>query len=134
LRQDTETVIPNGAISVIGTSGQFSQTSNTVAGTDSVCFQKVIQGTYNISVAAPEGYNPTTQLNYTLEIKPGEQVYVDFGAQKSVETQPVDTANQPGSGNNWLGIAGVALLLAGVGLGIYAWLVYGRRPSSTLRR
>ena len=133
LRQDTEVVIPNGAISVIGTSGQYSKTANTVAGTDPVCFEKVIQGIYNISVAAPAGYNPTTQLNYTLDIKPGEQIFVDFGAQKGGETKPQEPVNQPGS-NNWLGIAGGILLLVGAGLGVYAWQVYGRRPSYTLRK
>jgi hypothetical protein len=138
LRQDTEVVIPNGAISVIGTSGQYSKTTNTSTGIDPICesatlFEKVIQGTYNISVAAPEGYNPTTQLNYTLDIKPGEQIFVDFGAQKGGETKPEEPANQPGS-NNWLGIAGGILLLFGLGLGIYAWRVYGRKPSYTLRR
>jgi hypothetical protein len=134
LRQDTETVIPNGAISVIGTSGQFSKTSNTVPGTDPVCFEKVIQGTYNISVAAPEGYNPTTQQNYTLDIKPGEQLFVDFGAQKGgAAAKPEEPVSQTGS-SNWLGIAGAILLVAGVGLGLYAWLVYGRRPSYTLHK
>ena len=133
LRQDTEVVIPNGAISVTGTSGQYSQTANTTAGTDPVCFEKVIQGTYNISVAAPAGYNPTTQLNYTLDIKPGEQIFVDFGAQKSGAAKPQEPANQPSS-NNWLGIAGGILVLLGVGLGIYAWQVYGRKPSYTLRK
>ena len=138
LRQDTEVVIPNGAISVIGTSGQYSKTTNTSTGTDPVCgiatiFEKVIQGTYNISVAAPAGYNPTTQLNYTLDIKPGEQIFVDFGAQKGGEAKPQEPANQPSS-NNWLGIVGGILVLAGAGLGIYAWQVYGRRPSYTLRK
>jgi hypothetical protein len=138
LRQDTEVVIPNGAISVIGTSGQYSKAVNTSTGIDPVCgdatiFDKVIQGTYNISVAAPEGYNPTTQLSFTLDVKPGEQIFVDFGAQKGGEAKPQEPVNQPGS-NNWLGIAGGILLLVGVGLGVYAWQVYGRRPSSTLRR
>lgn len=133
LRQDTEVVIPNGAISVTGTSGQYSQTANTVPGTDPVCFEKVIQGTYNISVAAPAGYNPTTQINYTLDINPGEQIFVDFGAQKGGATKPDEPANQPSS-NNWLGIAGGILLLIGVGLGVYAWQVYGRGPSYTFRK
>lgn len=133
LRQETETVIPDGAISVIGTSGQFSQAAKTVAGTDPLCFQKVIQGTYNISVAAPEGYNPTTQLNYTLEIKPGEQIYVDFGAQQAVLAKPQDPATEPGS-NNWLGIAGGVLVFFSLVLGIYAWRVYGRGPTTTLRK
>jgi hypothetical protein len=133
LRQDTEVTIPNGAVSVTGTSGQFSKTATTVSGTDPVCFDKVIQGTYNISVAAPEGYNPTTQLNYTLDIKAGEQIYVDFGAQQGGQAKPQDPASEPGS-NNLLGIAGAALVLIGLGLGVYAWMVYGRNPGYELRK
>jgi hypothetical protein len=137
-RQDTETIIPNGAISVIGTSGQYSKAAKTSTGIDQVCgdatvFDKVIQGTYNISVAAPEGYNPTTQLSFTLDVKPGEKIFVDFGAQKGGEAKPQEPVNQPGS-SNWLGVAGGILLLVGAGLGIYAWQVYGRRPSYTLRK
>jgi hypothetical protein len=132
-RQDTEVTIPNGAVSVTGTSGQYSETANTVSGIASTCFEKVIPGTYNISVAAPEGYNSTSRLNYTLEIKTKEQFYVNFGAQKGGEAKPQDPASEPGS-NNWLGIAGGVLLLAGLGLGLYAWRVYGRGPSSNLRR
>lgn len=127
LKQDTEVSIPNGAVSVTGTSGQYSKTADTVAGTDPVCFDQVVQGTYNISVAAPEGYNPTTQLNYTLEIKAGEQIFVDFGAQQSGLGKPQAAASQPAS-NNLLGIAGGILLVGALGLGTYAWLVYGRRP------
>ena len=138
LRQDAEPAIEGGAVSITGTSGQYSQTSTTVAGTDPICFTKVPVGTYNISVAALSGYNPTTLLNYTLEIKdgdvspqdvqPGDRVYVDFGAQKS--SQAPATGDSPNAGNNnpWLGIVGGFLLLAGVGLAVYAWRVYGRRP------
>jgi hypothetical protein len=133
LRQDTEVVIPDGAISVIGTSGQYSKTATTVSGADPICFDKVIQGTYNISVAAPEGYNATTQHNYTLDIKAGEQIYVDFGAQLAGQAKPQDPANDPGS-NNLLGVVGGVLVLAGIGLGIYAWMIYGRRPSYELRK
>jgi LPXTG-motif cell wall-anchored protein len=54
-------------------------------------------------------------------------VYVDFGAQKSSQPQ----ANDPsagGSDNSLLGIIGAVLLLGGIGLAVYAWRVYGRRP------
>ena len=126
LHQDTEATIANGAVSVTGTSGQYSKTANTTSGTDPICFEKVIPGTYNISVAAPEGYNPTTQLNYTLDIKTGEQIYVDFGAQQAGKAKPQDPANQPGT-SNLLGIAGLVLVFTAIGLGVYAWLVYGRK-------
>ena len=126
LHQDTEATIANGAVSVTGTSGQYSKTANTAGGIDPVCFEKVIPGTYNISVAAPEGYNATTQLNYTLDIKTGQQIYVDFGAQLGGKAKPQDPANQPGS-SNLLGIAGLVLVAAAIGLGLYAWLAYGRK-------
>jgi LysM repeat protein len=129
LRQDAETLIPNGALSVTGTSGQYSQTAVTTTGPDPVCFAKVPEGTYNISVAAPQGFNATTQLNYTIVMKAGDQVFVDFGAQPAVAAQPAEPADIGGSsGSNLLGIVGAGLLLAGIGLGVYAWRFYGRRP------
>jgi hypothetical protein len=138
LHQETEPAIEGGAVSISGTSGQYSETATTIAGIDPVCFTKVPLGTYNISVAAPSGYNPTTALNYDgLEIKDGDvkvgeiqvgdRVYVDFGAQKSSQPQ----ANDPAAGssdNSLLGIIGAVLLLGGLGLAGYAWRVYGRRP------
>jgi len=137
LRQDLEPAIEGGAVSIAGTSGQYSQTATTTAGAEPACFTKVPIGTYNVSVAAPPDYNPTTALNYTLEVKegdvkvsdiqPGDRVYVDFGAQKS--SQPVnEPSNGGGEDNSLLGIIGGSLLLVGVGLAFYAWRVYGRRP------
>ena len=138
LHEDSEPAIESGALSITGTSGQYSQTATTQAGTDPVCFTKVPKGTYNVSVAPPTGYNPTTALNYTLEIKDGDvktgdiqtgdQVYVDFGAQKSTETATTTTPNSGDNNNSLLGIVGGIFLLIGVGLAIYAWRVYGRRP------
>lgn len=141
LRQELEPAIEGGAVSITGTSGQYSQTAVTIAGIDPVCFEGVPLGTFNISVAAPEGYNPTTLLNYTLEIKPGDvkpgpieagdRVFIDFGAQESSES-PVTNENPAETGgedNTLLGIVGGVLLLAGLGLAIYAWRMYGRRPT-----
>ena len=138
IHQDAEPAIEGGVVSIAGTSGQYSQTATTQSGTDPICFTKVPLGTFNISVAVPAGYNPTSALNYTLDINQGDvkvgpinagdRVYVDFGAQKS--TQPVTTTAQNSAGNNnsVLGIIGGALLLAGAGLAFYAWRVYGRGP------
>ncbi len=133
LHQDTEGSIADGAISVSGTSGQYSQTNNTTSSTDPVCFEKIIQGIYNISVAAPVGYNPTTQQNYTLEIKSGEQIYVDFGAQLAGNAKPQES-NTPAGSNNLLGVVGAVLVFAALGLGIYAWLIYGRKSSLGLQK
>ncbi len=140
LHQDAEPAIENGAVSISGTSGQYSQTAATLAGTYPVCFEKVPVGTYTISVAAPTGYNPTTLLNYTIEVKQGDvktgdiqvgdRVYVDFGAQKSsLVTAGGNNAANTGEDNTLLGIVGGILLLAGGGLALYAWRMYGRRPS-----
>lgn len=139
LRQDAEPAIEGGAVSITGTSGQYSQTANTLAGIDPICFTKVPLGTYNISVAAPAGYNPTTLLNYTLEVKPGDvktgeigagdRVYIDFGAQKSSQAQTGNSSATPSDDNMLLGIVGGVLLLAGGGLAIYAWRIYGRKPT-----
>lgn len=140
LHQDAEPAIENGAVSISGTSGQYSQTAPTVAGTDPVCFKTVPVGTYTISVAAPTGYNPTTLLNYTLEVKQGDvktgevqagdQVYVDFGAQKSSQAPAAgNNATNSGEDNTLLGLIGGVLLLVGVGLAVYAWRMYGRRPT-----
>lgn len=139
LRQETEIIIPDGAVSITGSSGQYSQTANTLAGIDPVCFTKVPIGTYNISVAAPQGYNPTTLLNRTLEIKEGDvkvgeikagdRVYVDFGAQVASQSPLIDPGATGGEeDSNLLGWLGGGLLLAGIGLAVFAWLTYGRKP------
>ena len=142
LRQELEPAIEGGAVSIAGTSGQYSQTGVTVAGLEPICFTGVPLGTFNISVAAPAGYNPTTLLNYTLEIKPGDlrsdpvaagdRVFIDFGAQLSNEAPAPEDPAAPAAGgedNTLLGIVGGALLLTGAGLAIYTWRVYGRRPT-----
>ena len=139
LHQDAEPAIENGAVSISGTSGQYSQTATTLAGTDPVCFTKVPVGTYTISVAAPAGYNATTLLNYSLEvkegdvktgvIKAGDRVYVAFGAQKSSQAPAAGNGSANGGEDNLLlGIAGGVLLLA-AGVAFYAWRVSGRKPA-----
>ena len=114
--------IPDGAISVNNRSGSVSETAKTVAGSDPYCFTNIPEGDYNISVAIPEGYNPTTLTNYALTLKAGDETFIDFGGQADSET--VAAAPEPGSGNSGtspvLGILGVVIILAGVGLAIFA--------------
>lgn len=127
LRQDTEPLLADGALSISGASGQFSQTANTPGGTDPLCFERVPEGNYNISIAPPENYNPTTQLNHTLTINAGEQVEIIFGAQQAIAELPAQPGETRTGTGSLLGILGVGFLLAGVGLGVFAWRFYGRK-------
>jgi hypothetical protein len=73
-------------------------------------------------VAVPDGYNPTTVLNYTLILDPGTETYLDFGAQVGSAADN-DLGSAGGSSRSLLlGVAGGLLLLGGVGLGVYATL------------
>ena len=120
IRQETEPSIPNGAISITNRSGSVSLTATTPSGLDSTCFEKILEGDYNVSIAVPAGYNPTTVTNFAITLKGGDKTYLDFGAQANAET----LANAPtpsGSGRSpILGILGGLLLLIGVGLAIFA--------------
>jgi len=122
IRQEEEVSIPEGAISVSDQSGEINLTETTLSGMEPFCFEELMQGEYTISVAVPDGYNPTTVLNYILVLDPGTETYLDFGAQLSSDA--VDNASAPGGGQTlFLGIAGGLLLLGGIGLGVYAALV-----------
>ena len=122
IRQEEEESIPEGAISVSDRSGDVNLTEPTTSGFEPFCFVELMQGEYTISVAVPEGYNPTTVLNYTLLLDPGTETYLDFGAQISSVTVEDPTSAGGTSRSLLLGVAGGLLLLGGIGLGIYATL------------
>ncbi len=136
LREETEPGLAGGQVSVTDINGAYSQTQSTVSAIDPdteepvrTCFSDVPEGTFNISIAIPEGYNPTTQISSRLKVKAGDTAFVRFGAQsKSVQAAPVEPG--PDGGNNipWMGILGGALLLGGLGMGWFALRL--RRPSS----
>ena len=123
LRQETETSIPEGAISVTDRAGKVSLTQTTSSVSDPYCFEDLPEGEYNVSVAVPDGYNPTTVLNYALLVDPGSETYLDFGAQPS-SAALAEEPDTPGNSRSLLfGIVGALLLLAGIGLGVYAgWM------------
>lgn len=137
LRQSTEPVIEGGAISVTETSGKFSKTIQTAVNPDpnaypGTCLDNVPEGTYQISAALPPDYNPTMQLNYTLEVKAGDSANVDFGGQSKETTSQQPANNGGGGASPWLGFFGGLLLLGGLGLGWYA--LRSRNPRSKLQR
>jgi hypothetical protein len=126
LRQETEPAIAEGAISVTENNGEYSAAQNTVINPDpeayaGICFTDVPEGTYTVSVAIPDNYNPTMLLSYELEVLPGDIAFVDFGAQ-SRETTVSDPEGSSGrTSSPALGIVGALLLLGGGALGYFSW-------------
>lgn len=128
-RQETEYPLEEGAISITGSSGQYSKTANTDS-VDPVCFENILSGPYTISIGLPEGYNPTTQQNYSIDIIYGEQVYVDFGAQVSGITDIVaENETAPATQMNIIGIIGIILIVVAVGLAVFAFFIMRKRPT-----
>lgn len=131
IRQESEIVIPDGAISISNQPGNVSLTASTEPQAEPapICFTDIQEGIYTISVAYPEGYNPTTITNYTLELLPGDETYLDFGAQVNSETaaeSPLivepDSERSP-----LLGIVGGIFLVAGLLLAIFAGQLLRKR-------
>ncbi len=116
VKSDAEAFIPDGNVSISDRVGAVSLTGKTSAGPDPICFIDIPEGDYNISVAVPETYNPTTALNYPLSLKAGDVATIDFGAQSGEATSPNGPKTSP-----LLGIIGIVLLLTGIGLGVYVW-------------
>jgi LysM repeat protein len=121
LRQEDEPVIPDGAISASNRSGSVSLTAQTEAGTEPICFEEIPEGDFNVTVAIPEGYNPTTVSNFAVQLRAGDEVYLDFGAQPNSEMLADAPIESGGQGRSpLLGILGTVIILAGLGLAIFA--------------
>jgi hypothetical protein len=138
VRQEDELSLPGGAISVNDRLGDVSLTADTPSGGISdalfpdpeelgfTCFRELEPGDYNITVAIPDGYNPTTPLSFVTHLFIGDETLMDFGAQPNSDTLareaiPITRANSP-----LLGTLGILILVAGVGFGIYV-LLFQRR-------
>lgn len=125
---NNELLIGGGAVSITDRLGQVSETGMTTANPDSPFCKDVPEGEYNVSVAIPDGYNPTTSTSLSIVVQAGSQGYANFGAQissKLIENQPSDAnitpENNPGSntGDLLLAILGGLLILLGLALAIY---------------
>lgn len=117
LASESEAIMAGGAVSLTDRSGKTSLTGKTVSGVDPLCFKDIPEGEYNISVAAPEGYNATTNNNYALKLFAGDKTILDFGAQISAKAAPLPPSE--GGRSPMLAILGVVLVLGGAGLGVY---------------
>jgi hypothetical protein len=122
-RSPDELYLGGGVISVSNRVGTYSETKNTVGGDPAltdlmVCFEDLEEGEYNLSMGVPDGYNPTTSMNYALTVTAGDTVVVDFGAQPS--TQMIDGDVVPGGGRSPLLLAiGLFLLAGGAGMAFF---------------
>lgn len=121
-RSPNELYLGGGVISINNRIGTYSATKETVGGDPAVvglvCFEDVPEGEYNLSMGIPDGFNPTTSMNYTLAVSAGDTVVVDFGAQPS--TQMIDDEVVVGGGRSPLLLAvGLFLLAGGAGLAFF---------------
>lgn len=135
-REETEPAVAGGAVSLTENNGKYSAAQDTIIPADpeayqGICFTDIPEGNYNITVGIPDNFNPTMELNHSLDVNAGDLAFVDFGIQSQdvvVGTTPVEDKN---SGRSMiLGIFGALFLLGGAGLGYYAWR--SGRPESKL--
>jgi hypothetical protein len=123
VRQEEEPSLPGGALSISNPDGSISITEDTVGGLEHFCVDDLQAGSYTITAAIPDGYNPTTVLSTTTTLKGGDQSYLGFGAQANAKTL-AEAPIPAGSGKSpLLGILGGLFVLLGIGLGVYALLL-----------
>jgi hypothetical protein len=127
MRQEEEIGLEGGAINISNREGSVSITVDTPAHdpasdtADYYCEESLQEGDYNVSVAIPEGYNPTTALNSPVKLLAGDITYLTFGAQAgSVVIEEAAPASESTGSTPLLGIIGLVLLVGGIGLGVYS--------------
>jgi hypothetical protein len=123
---DTEGLVAGGQVSVALTDGTEIGTYTTDGVNEPHCFADIPGGEYNIAAAAPEKYNPTSEMNKHLTLEPGDTAYVSFSVQSGSVTG--GGGKSGGGGSPLLAIAGVALL-GGAG----AMLYFVMRPKRRAR-
>jgi LysM repeat protein len=116
LAEEAESALAGGAVSVTNRLGTVNQTGTTADTGESLCFAEIPEGDYNISVAIPEGYNPTTVMNYALTLGAGEVSTINFGAQPGSGLRQTFQEDRPSPLFLVLGLFFVAV---GVGLWFY---------------
>ena len=116
LAEESELALAGGAVSVTDRLNTVNLTGTTEDTGEAICFSEIPEGDYNISVAIPEGYNPTTVMNYALTIGAGEVSTIDFGAQPGSGLRPAFSEERP---SPILLVLGIFFIGAGIGLWFY---------------
>jgi hypothetical protein len=76
----------------------------------------------------PDGYNPTTSLNYPLSVTAGDTVVVAFGAQPGSATSATEEVPTPGTNRSPL-FLGLGLLLLAGGAALAFFFIRSRQES-----
>jgi len=116
LAEENELPLAGGAVSVSNRLSTVNLTGTTDDSGEALCFPDLPEDDYNISVAIPEGFNPTTVMNYAITIGAGEISTVDFGAQPGSGLRPTTGEESPSI--LMLGL-GLFFIAAGIGLWFY---------------
>lgn len=123
MRSRDEHYLAGGVVSVSNRTGTYSETKETVGGdpalVDPVCFEDLPEGEYNISMGIPEGYNPTTSMNFAIEVSAGDTIIIDFGAQPGSQIGSNDSPIIGGGRSPLLLAIGLFLLAGGAGLAFF---------------
>jgi len=121
-RASNEIYLGGGVISISNRVGTFSETKETVGGdpalVDLTCFDDVPEGEYNLSMGIPDGYNPTTSMNYALSVTAGDTIVVDFGAQPTTQITAAEIAPEAQRSPLFL-VIGLLLVAGGAVLAIF---------------
>lgn len=127
-RDDGEIALADGEVSVTERLGIYSSKQPTTFQDDPVCFENIPPGEYLITMALPGGMNRTTELSVTVQLAAGEISYLNFGAQPAGVYPTITSGGDTGGGSgSMVAIIGVTLLLAGVGVGVWAGIGHKRR-------
>ena len=132
IREDGEIALADGEVSVTERLGRYSDKRTTTFQDEPVCFENIPPGEYLITMALPGGMNRTTELSASVNLAAGDTSYLNFGAQPAGVYPTIGAGVDDGGGSSsgsLVMILGVTLLLAGVGVGVWAALGNRRRFS-----
>lgn len=118
----TETGIGGGEVSISHEEGKYSNVATTLSDGNPICFENIPEGDYSITIAIPDGYNPTSAQNLRVNLKAGDTSHINFSAQ--VSGRALNNPQEDSGSSVFLAIVGGLILLVGIGVGIYARFVF----------
>jgi len=133
LQDPDELLLSGGTLTLASTTGA-PENYTTDGVTEPHCFTSLAPGEYIASSTTPSGYTMTTVSSWSVQVDPGAQLELTFGAaftgEESADTGEVDEETSGGgifqnAGRVILGVSGLVVLLVAGGLAAY-FLVFRR--------